>query len=220
MSLEADLTALSRAILPEDIFGTAEEAASHIFDAMMQRFNYVITHRIELPENVTAKDYATKITHFLNTITHGDMPNIDRAPSDQFLEIHYEKLARYELDGEDCFYKLAKHNPEIALEYYISDLMIDIDNERLPISDNIELYALLIKACTHEELDQGEVDYIMKACTHEEFYMLIDRLGAETMLECCEHIPELVEKVKEVMDNPLVKSAALLSPMSIKDKVT
>lgn len=58
------MAALTKVIFPEDILG----ASSYGIDTKLQRFNDVIMHRIELPENVSATDYANKIRHALNSI--------------------------------------------------------------------------------------------------------------------------------------------------------
>jgi hypothetical protein len=189
---EADLAALSRAILPKDIF----KESSCSIDTKMQRFDDVITNRIELPHDVTAKKFALKICRFLDSMLYDS-----EYTGDCIKEVN-GTLAEYGLGYEDCFYKLAKHNPEIAVNLYFSSGEVSVCIEKLLISDNIEVYSLLIK-----EMDQ-EADFIIDACTYEELEMLIDRLGAERMLKCCEHMPELVEKIKEITDNPLVKCAA------------
>lgn len=187
--------------LPMDIFRVAEREAAHAFDTMIQSFDDLITHRIEIPDNMTVKEYANNIRHFIDTIKYESESDSHKVSS-QHLRIRSDKLEMRKLDYQNCFYKLAKHNPEIAFEFHMGGRCY-IDGKELPISDNIELYVLLFNA--NVSLGCG---FRYEERTYEELEMLIDRLGAEMMLEYYECMPKLVERIKEIASGPFVKSAA------------
>jgi hypothetical protein len=79
-----------------------------------------------------------------------------------------------------------------------------IYRKKLPLSDNIELYALLFKAGALRECS-----FLYEEITHEELEILVDNLGVDILLEQYRQ-PKMVERIKEIA-NPLVKSAAKMT---------